>query len=229
MLTAVAIIPSAPVLVPQLAGTAGTELAALQSAVARCVAELPERWLVLGVGASDVVLGPRSCGSFGGYGADVVVTLSPEATDEIAELPLCALIAGWVRGRYAADSSAEVHCVASALGNDDAVDMGRRLRSALDDDADPVGILVVADGMHTLTASAPGGYDPDSVVVQQELDNALAGGDIAVLSRLPDGPVGRAAFAVLAGLCPRPRATREYYRGAPYGVGYFAGVWQCDR
>jgi hypothetical protein len=35
------------------------------------------------------------------------------------------------------------------------------------------------------------------------------------------------AFAVLAGLVqPAPRSAKELHRAAPYGVGYFAGVWQ---
>ncbi|HXL61932.1 MAG TPA: hypothetical protein VN959_14890, partial [Mycobacterium sp.] len=39
--------------------------------------------------------------------------------------------------------------------------------------------------------------------------------------------VGRVAYQVLAGLVePAPRSAKELYRGAPYGVGYFAGVWQ---
>jgi len=38
--------------------------------------------------------------------------------------------------------------------------------------------------------------------------------------------VGRVAYQVLAGLAGRPpRSAKELYRGAPYGVGYFAGVW----
>jgi hypothetical protein len=32
---------------------------------------------------------------------------------------------------------------------------------------------------------------------------------------------------VLAGLAePEARSCTEFYRGAPYGVGYFVGVWQ---
>ncbi len=59
------------------------------------------------------------------------------------------------------------------------------------------------------------------------LDDALAAGDTAALTRLPAGVVGRAAFGVLAGLAGAgPAAARELYRGAPYGVGYFVGVWQ---
>ncbi len=44
--------------------------------------------------------------------------------------------------------------------------------------------------------------------------------------RLPDYVVGRVAYQVLAGLAgPGPRAAKELARGAPYGVGYFVGVW----
>jgi aromatic ring-opening dioxygenase LigB subunit len=111
-------------------------------------------------------------------------------------------------------------------GVDAAVAAGRRLRSEVDEAAEPVGVLVVADGAHTLTPSAPGGYDPDSTAVQAALDDALAGGDAAALTRLPESVVGRVAYQVLAGLAgPAPRAAKELYRGAPYGVGYWAGVW----
>ncbi len=109
---------------------------------------------------------------------------------------------------------------------DSAFDRGRRLRTEIDEASDPVGVLVVADGAHTLTPAAPGGYDPDSIPVQAMLDDALAGGDAAALARLPETVVGRVAYQVLAGLAgPPPRSAKELYRGAPYGVGYFAGVW----
>jgi hypothetical protein len=63
--------------------------------------------------------------------------------------------------------------------------------------------------------------------VQLALDDALANGDVAALTRLPGQILGRVAFQVLAGLTgPGPRTAKELYRGAPYGVGYFAAVWQ---
>ena len=50
---------------------------------------------------------------------------------------------------------------------------------------------------------------------------------VAALTRLPAQVRGRVAFGVLAGLAePVPRSAKELYRAAPYGVGYFAGVWQ---
>jgi hypothetical protein len=227
VLSAIAIIPSAPVMVPELASNAADELADLRQAVFTAAGSLPRRWIAVGVGADDAALGPHATGTFAGYGGDVRVTLSPGAVGAPTELPLCALIAGWVRGQVNPEVRAEVRVYAADHDVDAAVARGRQLRADIDEATDPIGVLVVAEGAHTLTPSAPGGYDPDSVPVQAALDDALAKGDAAALTRLPDTIVGRVAYQVLAGLTePAPRSAKELYRGAPYGVGYFAGGWQ---
>jgi hypothetical protein len=236
VLSAIAIIPSAPVMVPELAATAAEELAGLRRAVYTAAGSLPSRWIAVGVGAADEVLGPDGAGTFAGYGVDQRVTLSPSAADTPSELPLCALIAGWVRGKTRPEARAEVRVYAADHDVGAALARGRRLRAEIDEAVDPVGVLVVADGAPTLTPPAPGGYEPDSIPAQAALDDALAAGDAAALTRLPDTIVGRVAYQVLAGLIgypgsssrpdPAPRSAKELYRGAPYGVGYFAGVWQ---
>jgi hypothetical protein len=227
VLSTIAIIPSAPVMVPELAGAAAAEVADLREAVCAAAASLPMRWIAVGVGAADGVVGSERVGTFGGYGIDVRVTLSPEAAHAPAEFPLCALITGWVRAQVKPEARAEVRVYADDRDADAALDHGRRLRAEIDAAADPIGVLVVADGAHTLTAGAPGGYDPDSIPAQVALDDALAHGDAAALARLPDGVVGRVPYQVLAGLTGvAPRSAKELYRGAPYGVGYFVGVWQ---
>ena len=214
-------------MVPELAANAADELADMRQAVFTAAGSLPPQWIVVGVAAADGVLRPDGVGTFGGYGVDVRVTLSPRAADAPTEMPLCALIAGWVRGQANPEGHAEVRVYSADHDVDAALGRGRRLRAEIDEAADPVGVLVVADGAHTLTAPAPGGYDPDSIPVQAALDDALAAGDAAALTRLPDMIVGRVAYQVLAGLIePAPRSAKELYRGAPYGVGYFAGVWQ---
>ncbi len=226
MLSAIAIIPSAPVMVPELAANAADELTDLREAVFSAAGSLPARWIAVGVGAADAVVGPDRAGTFAGYGVDRRVTLSPGGAGTPTELPLCALIAGWVRGEVKPEARVEVRVHAAEHDVDAALARGRRLRTEVDEAADPIGILVVADGAHTLTPPAPGGYDPDSIPVQAALDVALAAGDAAALTRLPDTIVGRVAYQVLAGLVqPAPRSAKEFYRGAPYGVGYFAGVW----
>jgi hypothetical protein len=237
VLSAIAIIPSAPVMVPELAGAAAAELADLREAVFAAAASLPARWIVVGVGPTDAVVGRERVGTFAGYGVDLRIALSPRTGEAPEELPLCALIAGWVRGQVRPQAHAEVLTYTGDHDVDAALARGRRLRAEIDEAADPMGVLVVADGAHTLTAPAPGGYDPDSIPLQAALDDALARGDAGALTRVPDAIVGRVAFQVLAGLtgvsslsssrpARAPRLVKELYRGAPYGVGYFVGVWQ---
>lgn len=212
-------------MVPELAAGAAPELADLRDAVFTAVAGLPPRWIAVGVGHTDADIGAHRVGTFAGYGVDLRVSLSPGADGDPAALPLCALITGWVRGAARADARADVRVYSDAHDADTALARGRRLRAEIDEAADAIGVLVVADGLTTLTQSAPGGFDPESVSVQAELDEALATGDAAALARLPGNVVGRVAYQVLAGLA-EPRSAKELYRGAPYGVGYFAGVWQ---
>jgi hypothetical protein len=214
-------------MVPELAAGAAAELTDLRDAVVAAAASLPQRWVAIGAGPADAVVSPQRAGTFGGYGVGLPVTLSPGVGDAPGELPLCALITGWIRGQAKPAARAEVRVYGAGHDVDAALVRGRRLRAEIDEAAHPVGVLVVADGAHTLTPPAPGGYDSDSVPVQAALDDALAGGDAAALARLPDIVVGRVAYQVLAGLTePAPRSATQLYRGAPYGVGYFVGVWQ---
>lgn len=230
MLSAIAIVPSAPVLVPELAGAAAAEVAGLAAAVLAAAAVLPSRWTVIGTGRTDEVLDPHTVGTFAGFGADVRVELSPRAhaaAEPPVAFPVCALLAAWVRGQVRPEATAQVHVYGVDHDAATALARGRRLRAEIDQRPDPIGVLVVADGANTLTFNAPGGYDPDNAEAQLALDDALANGDLAALAVLPRQILGRVAFQVLAGLAePGPRSAKELYRGAPYGVGYFAGIWQ---
>ncbi|GBG35790.1 class III extradiol ring-cleavage dioxygenase family protein [Mycobacterium montefiorense] len=227
MLSAIAIVPATPLLVPELTGAVAAEVADLATAVSAAAALLPSRWVAIGTGGADDVLGPSGIGSFAGYGADVRVRLSPQDSEPVADFPLCALIAGWLRGQARPEASAQVRVYRGDHDVDTALGLGRQLRVEIDQAPDPIGVLVVADGANTLTPRAPGGYDPGNIDAQRALDDALANGDTAALTRLPEPILGRVAFQVLAGLTePGPRAAKELYRGAPYGVGYFAGAWQ---
>jgi hypothetical protein len=229
----IAIVPSAPVLVPELAGAAAAEVADLTAAVLAAASLLPSRWIAVGTGTADEVLGPdapNSRGTFAGFGADVRVALSPQAHDGAGpppDLPVCALLAAWVRGQARPDASVQVRVYRRDHDADAALARGRQLRAEIDQAPDPVGVLVVADGANTLTPAAPGGYRPGDADAQLVLDDALANGDVAALAQLPPQILGRVAFQVLAGLTePGPRSAKELYRGAPFGVGYFAGAWQ---
>ena len=225
MLAAIALTPSAPVLVPELAGTA-EEAEPVRVAAIAAAAALPARWIAVGTGACEQSY-TDARGSFAGYGADVEVALSPRSRPGIIEMPLCALVAGWLRGQVRPEASVDMRVYDPGLDAHDAADRGRALRALIDRDAEAVGVLVVADGANTLTQSAPGGFDPESEPVQAALDRALATADTTALTRLPDRIVGRVAYEVLAGLAESTVwSVQEMYRGAPYGVGYFAGVWR---
>ena len=146
VLAAIALIPSPPVLVPHLAGAAAGEVAAFRDAALTAAAGLPDRWVVIGAGARGDVIGPHSRGTFAGYGVDVPVTLSPHAPDTVSALPLCALIAGWLRGQASPAASVEVRVYATDLDGAAAMAAGRALRAEIDETETPIGVLVVADG-----------------------------------------------------------------------------------
>lgn len=216
----IAIVPSAPVMVPELGRDADPQLSQLTAAVRAAAATLPDRWVVLGVGPRRVQVPADAVGTFAGYGADLSVRLAPHADGAVAELPLCALIAGWLRAQVNPAATAQVQVLPDELTPEQALAAGRELRAGLDG----AGVLVVADGAATLTPAAPGGFDPDSVAVQQLWDDTLAAADVAALARL-DGVLGKVAYQALAGLAGPGAAATELYRGAPYGVGYFVGTW----
>lgn len=223
MLSAIAVIPAAPVLVPALAGAAAAELADLRAAVFTAAAALPARWVALGAGPTAAVFDADATGTFAGFGVGVPVRLSPLA-NRPADLPLCALIAGWVRGQVRPEAQVRVQVYDDTEA---AVVGGVQLRAEVEHSPEPVGVLVLADGANTLTAAAPGGHRPGDAAVQRSLDDALSHGDTTVLTQLPPQVVGRAGYAALAGLAGRgPRTARQLYCAAPYGVGYFAGIWQ---
>src|SRR4051794_1918366 len=148
-------------MVPELATNAAEELADLRQAVVTAAASLPPKWIAVGVGSADAVLNPDGVGTFGGYGVDVRITLSPGATGQPAEMPLCALIAGWVRGHANPDACAEVRVYAADHSVEAALGHGRRLRAEIDAAVDPAGVLAAAAGPHTPSPRAPGAYDPE--------------------------------------------------------------------
>ncbi len=133
-------------MVPELAGAAAAEVADLRDAVCEAAAALPT--------AVDRRRGRarRRDGRAATRSAHSPVTASMSGSalapgaDEPGELPLCALITGWVRGRAKPQAHAEVRVYRGDHGIDAALDRGRRLRAEIEEAADPVGVLVVADG-----------------------------------------------------------------------------------
>lgn len=239
-----ALIPSPPILVPELCGAEsgalpghdGDPRARLRAAVlgaARDLTAVTDRWIVVGTGASTEVFGPEVVGTFRGFGADVRIALSSAAAAEAdPQLPLPVLIAGWLRGQVAPAASAEVRLVAVDTPVPDCVEFGAKLRAELDNSEVRHGVLVIADGAATLSVKAPGYLDERAAAVQDGLDRALSTGDRTALRGLDPELCaelvlsGRAAYQVLAGLFDRDPAVETRYRAAPFGVGYHVSLWR---
>ncbi|MBM7461282.1 class III extradiol dioxygenase subunit B-like domain-containing protein [Rhodococcus coprophilus] len=235
MFIAGAFVPSPPLLVPELNGLAVAETDELRRAVLDIARQLAAAtdWVVVGTGDTSTEVLPTARGTFRGYGADVPVALGPAAAGEPdPELPLAALVAGWMRDRVAPRTSVEVHILADDTDPGTCVNLGEKLRERLDADSVPRALLVVADGPATLTAKAPGAFDPRSGTVDAGLADALTAGDPDALLALDPGLCsevrlgGRAAWQTLAGVFTAPPDSATVtYSAAPYGVGYHAGMW----
>ncbi|WP_159838174.1 hypothetical protein [Nocardia sp. CY41] len=247
MFSVAALVPSPPVLVPELCGGVADEAgtgdpdprAVLRSAVldaVRDVAAAADHWTVIGVGADERTFGPETVGTFRGFGADVRAGLSGAAVTgpgrADADLPLAVLIGGWLRGQVAPGAIAEARVVPADATPEHCRESGAKTRAALDGDVAPRGVLVVADGAATLSTKAPGYLDERARPVQDRLDHALATGDRAALWALDPGLcgelgiAGRAAYQVLAGLFRADPLVETRYCDAPFGVGYHVSLWR---
>ncbi|MFE3104646.1 class III extradiol ring-cleavage dioxygenase family protein [Nocardia tengchongensis] len=238
MFCVASLVPSPPVLVPELQGAAGAavegavaELRAAVSAAAGELAARASRWVVLGVaesgagsGAADSggVIGADAVGTFRGYGVDRQVGLAGAVAERVAAglvadpmLPLPALIAGWLREQVAPDAIAECRLIPADAGADACLAFGRELRAELDAVNEPVGVLVVADGAATMSLKAPRYLDERAEGVQETIDRALSAGDRQALADLDTALCaeveveGRPAFQALAGLFAADAADPE--------------------
>ncbi|WP_194814390.1 class III extradiol dioxygenase subunit B-like domain-containing protein [Nocardia sp. XZ_19_385] len=277
MFSLAALVPSPPILVPELGGavarTDADPVAPLREAALEAVRALDAagEWVVVGIGDTAGSIGPGGgvgtfrgigdtagsigprdgVGTFRGFGADVRVAMSeaallgqgdaltitgsrPSAAPDPA-WPLSALIAAWLRGQAAPEAQGTAWFVEADRSAADCVQFGASLRASFDRDQTPVGVLVIADGSSKLTTKSPGYLNPQAAAVQEDLEKALAAGDVAALLALdPElceevGISGRAAYQVLAGLFaedPAAPTSETLYQDAPFGVGYHVGLWQ---
>ncbi|WP_327150513.1 hypothetical protein [Nocardia sp. NBC_01329] len=215
------------------------ELRGAVLAVGAALAEATPHWTVLGVGSSERTYDADTAGTFRGFGVDVRVNLGGPgvgpATDPDPDLPLAVLVAGWLRAAVAPHVSARARVLAADTSGRKCAEVGAKLRAELDAEHEPQGVLVVADGAATLSTAAPGYFDERSARVQAALDRAIATGDTQALLALDPALCaelmvsGRAAYQTLAGLFAAdsaPPVATERYRGAPFGVAWFTGLWR---
>ena len=206
---------------------------AVQTA-AKALSALATEWVAVGAAPAAVAVRSDAQGTYRGYGVDVRVALRPgPAGDPDPDLPLAALTAGWIRGTCAPDAVVDARILSADLSPHQCAEYGAELRTLLDRDPEPRGLVIVADGANTLTAKAPGAFDPRAEGVQARIDAALDTGDRDALLALEPaecdslGIGGRVPWQVLAGVFDSPPAScRTLYSAAPYGVGYHVGEWR---
>ncbi|UJW36274.1 class III extradiol dioxygenase subunit B-like domain-containing protein [Saccharothrix sp. AJ9571] len=233
MITRAVVVPQPPLLVPGIAAGARESTAELRAAcvaAAGRLAEVASRWVAVGTGEDTVsVTPPAACGSFRGYGVDLGVRLSetPGAPGAPAELPLSALITGWLREQSGA-AEATVHTFPA----DTPADRAAKTAALLAERHSGHGLLVLGDGANRHGPRSPGGEHDRAPAFDAAVAEALGSADTAALLTLDAdfctelGAGGRFPWQVLASLAEGATWTAELlYSAAPFGVGYHVAVW----
>lgn len=229
VLSAAALCPHPPLIVPGVAAGASAELDGLRAACDRVVADLlaVPADLVVVVGAAPAV-GPYADGAWGSlrpYGVPVDVCRGAGAPS----LPLSLTIGRWLLERGGHRDGALLFGVST----DAPPQRCQKLGEALAGRADRVAMLVMGDGSARRSAKGPGFLDERAQLFDAAVVAALRHGDVAALADLdPDLAAdllvaGRAAWQVLAGAAEgRSWQGDVTYDDAPYGVTYLTASWR---
>lgn len=232
-------VPHPPLLVPELTVRPDPDTSRLREACTAAVSSLTEvarSWVAIGADTAGArVFGPEVRGTFRGYGVDVPVSLSDGAVGEVdPDLPLPALVAGWLRGQAAARAVR-----AELLAPDTPVawcrDEGARLvGEAAGTNGAPTALLVLADGTNCADDRSPHAPDPRAPEFDERIGDALAIADAHALLGLEPavaadlGVTGRAALHVAAGVVQASSTGWDaelLYSARPFGVTYNVAVW----
>ncbi|WP_367130854.1 hypothetical protein [Saccharothrix sp. HUAS TT1] len=227
MISRLVVVPNPPLLVPELVGGAVRDTEPVRSACLAAARELaahaPE-WVAVGVDPSGPRVVEGVAGTFRGFGVDVPVSLSQDASGVEPDLPLPVLVAAWLREQVGA-RSVRVHLVPPDLPTAECVALGARLAGSR-------ALLVLGDGSHRHGELAVGRPDERAGPFDEGVRQALATADTAALRAVDPalasslGAAGRAAWQVAAGVPGGWRCTRSAFQ-APFGVGYHFAVWEA--
>jgi hypothetical protein len=222
MIVSAALVPSAPLLVPELGG-AHPPLAELRSAATRAVAvmleELPDLVAVVGPAGSTAVHPPDTPVDFGPF--------LGTATTGRAALPL-ALALG---ARLLHDAGHTGGTAFQAVAVDAAREACTALGRSLADGTGRVALLVVGDGSARRTPKAPGWFDERAEAFDAATERAVGSGELAALLDVEPTlattlqAAGRPAWQVMAGAAgDRGCVSELHYADAPLGVGYLVAA-----
>jgi hypothetical protein len=226
MLTAAAVCPHPPLLIPSATGSGNGELEELRAACRAAVVTLasPDVLVVVGGGDRTVRYPEDAAGSLASYGVPVTIGEGDPV------LPLSLTVGRWLLGSRAA---VLWQGVAADAAPDDCLLLGAELAGL----APRVAILAMGDGPARRARRAPGAIDADADRYDKQVTTALSTADAGLLADLDPRDddelfvAGRAAWQVLAGAALAdadlgdPRFTaRLRYAGAPFEVSYFVAT-----
>ncbi|HEY1625517.1 MAG TPA: hypothetical protein VGG16_17135 [Streptosporangiaceae bacterium] len=228
MLTAAAICPHPPLLIPEATGGTGdAAVTALRDACEAAVATLTGADLLVVVGGGDrtVRFPDDAAGSLIAYGVPFAIGDGPPA------LPLSLTVGRWLLG------SSGQGTVWQAVTADAAPDDCLLLGAALAGLAPRVAMLAIGDGPGRRARRAPGAVDADADRYDKQVIGALASGNAGALADLEPRHdeelfvAGRAAWQVLAGaaLADADPGGTAYagsvrYAAAPFEVSYYVAT-----
>jgi hypothetical protein len=235
MLTAAAICPHPPLLIPEVTGGADdAELTALRAACQAAVAALADADMLVVVGGGDrtVRYPDNAAGSLADFGVPFSIGAGAP------ELPLSLTIGRWLLGSRPV-ASVVWQAVATDAGPDECLLLGAQLAAL----APRVAMLALGDGPGRRARRAPGAIDADADRYDKQVAWALGTADAGLLADLDprhDSELfiaGRAAWQVLAGAAladadpgDQRFTARLGYSGAPFEVSYFVASWRlADR
>ncbi|MEU9187689.1 class III extradiol dioxygenase subunit B-like domain-containing protein [Streptomyces sp. NPDC048484] len=240
MLVAAAVCPCPPLLVPDVASGAASELDAARAACVDALGVLaaarPDRLVVVGPAEEDA-RGPHpegSPGSFRGFGVALDVRLGGSGSETRTgaagrALPPSLAVAAWLLGRTDwSDAPVEGLGVGEPLAPERCIQAGEHLAAQ----TGRVALLVMGDSSACRTLKAPGYLDERAAGFDTEVARALGTADVAALKAL-DAELayelkasGRAPWQVLAGAAQGAGLGGALlYEDAPYGVGYMVAAW----
>src|SRR5579875_547346 len=250
MLTAAAVCPHPPALVPEMTGSAwrdgvpgldGSAPAAQELGRLRTACDTATTWLL--AQRPDLLVIVGGAGRSAEYPAAAPGSLAPfglpgKAGDDAPALLLSLTIGRWLLGRAMSGdeergASPMLSLVSVAWSAPRAACLG--LGAELASRAPRVALLVMGDGTARRARGVPGAADPEAERYDAGVAAALAGADAAKLAGLDPGlsaelfAAGRAAWQVLAGAVDAggPAGVRGdlRYAATPFEVTYFVSTW----
>jgi hypothetical protein len=237
VIVAAAFVPSAPILIPEVASGAAEELndvrAKAIASIQRAAASA-DHVAIVGAG-SRTRLFENGVGTFAGFGVPLTVTIDPNsrahAGEQVDEIGVAASIGVWLLDQTQWSGARSV----VEIGPDESQTRLAELAIELAESASSVALVIVADGSAARTEKAPGYLHPDATHFDVLIEQALASGRAQALADLDRAQ----AQAVMAAGWPAWQVAALAMQGreieascdvadAPFGVGYFVASWVCS-